>query len=161
MRYERLRSKKLSLAFPAPVAAVICALAMGGAVLADDTGSDDGQAPPPPAQADPPHFSIDMELCVEGAPSCWTLPYPGDVAAGNATLTVECENGDDDDDCADTPVDKASVNVTEKNLVNDAADFDLGTLAAGESRAMVVKIWSSTHENRYEAGVNFNLNVED
>ena len=148
------------LAAPASVVAVICALAMGAAALADDTGSDDGQAPPPPTQNDPPHFNIGMELCVEGTTSCYTLPHWTDVASGSATLTVECENGDDDDDCADTPIDKAAVNDTEKDLVNDAASFDLGTLAAGESRAMNVRIWSSTHANRYEAGINFNLNVE-
>ena len=160
MSWEKLRSVTVA---PASLAAIamVCALAMGGAALADETGTDDDSAPPPPTVQEPPHVSIDMELCVGQPESCHTLPSTGRVpAGGSVTLTVECVNDGDDDDCADTPFDKASVNGTEKDLVNDAASFDLDDLVADETRAMEVSIRSSTNQYRYEAGVNFNIVVE-
>lgn len=136
-------------------------LAMAGAATADDQGTGNDNAPPPPTTAqDPPSISIDMELCVGEPASCYDLPAANRIPAGSATLTVECVNGGDDDDCADTPFDKASVNGTEKDLVNAAASFDLDPLTANETRAMQVKIRSSTHENQYSAGINFNIVVQ-
>ena len=67
------------------------------------------------------------------------------IPAGSATLTVRYVNGGDDDDCADTPFDKASVSGAEKDFAA-AASFDLAPLTASETRAMEVKIRSSTHE---------------
>ncbi len=136
-------------------------LAMAGAATADDQGTGNDNADPPPTTTqDPPNVSIDMELCVGEPASCHDLPAANRIPAGSATLTVECVNNDDDDDCADTPFDKASVNGTEKDLVNDAASFDLTALTAGETRAMEVKIRSSTHEYQYSAGIKFNIVVQ-
>lgn len=141
------------------VAAGLFWLAAGSAALADGTGSGGDDAPPPTTQ-EPPHVSIGMELCAASG-SCYSLPTVNrTIPAGSATLTVECVNDGEDDDCADTPFDKASVNGTEKDLVNSAASFDLDDLTAGETRAMEVKIRSSTHENLYEAGINFNILVQ-
>ena len=155
----RSQSKRRAPSFLAPIVALPSALERGAAESADDTGTDGGQAPPTPAAADPPQVGIGMELCVGQRTPCRNLPWPEGIASASVTIRVECENAAAGD-CTNAPIDKAPANGTEMGPINDTGSFGLGSLNAGETRAMEAKIPSSTLEHRHEAGIDFNLNVE-